>query len=327
MQHLVLTHFGNPEDSVHLAESPDPVPGAGKVLVRLIAAAINPADLMLIQGQYLVRPTLPAGVGAEGVGVVEAVGPGVDHRVVGKHVIVLPTHEYGIWSDKVVVAQTDVVEVPHADPLQLAMLSVSPVTAHLLLDRVTGLGIGDWVGQTAANSAVGRHVISLAKRRGIKTLNIVRRDEAADEVRRAGGDIVLVAGADLGKDIADALGDEQLSLVLDPLGGSAATHLIAALTLGGSVVTYAALTGLPSGPTFTDLFVKEIRYAGFGLRNWYSRASRREIVSTLRYLASLVADGDLLVPVEATYRLGDYLQALKHAQAAHRVGKVLFTFE
>jgi D-arabinose 1-dehydrogenase-like Zn-dependent alcohol dehydrogenase len=81
------------------------------------------------------------------------------------------------------------------------------------LERVTDLGIGDWVGQTAANSAVGRHVISLAKRQGIKTLNIVRRDDAADEVRRAGGDIVLVAGADLDKDIADALGDEQLSLV------------------------------------------------------------------------------------------------------------------
>jgi NADPH:quinone reductase-like Zn-dependent oxidoreductase len=89
MQHLVLTHFGKPEDSLHLAESPDPVPGAGKVLVRIAAAAIHPSDLMLIEGQYLVRPPLPAGVGAEGVGVVEAVGPGVDHRVVGKRVIVL----------------------------------------------------------------------------------------------------------------------------------------------------------------------------------------------------------------------------------------------
>lgn len=327
MQHLVLTRFGKPEDSLHLAESPDPVPGAGKVLVRIVAAAIHPSDLMLIEGQYLVRPPLPAGVGAEGVGVVEAVGPGVDHRVVGKRVIVLPTHEYGIWSEKVVVAQTDVVEVPDADPLQLAMLSINPVTAHLLLERVTDLGIGDWVGQTAANSAVGRHVISLAKRQGIKTLNIVRRDDAADEVRRAGGDVVLVAGADLDKDIANALGDEQLSLVLDPLGGSAAAHLIAALTFGGSVVTYGALTGLPSDPTFTDLFVKEVRYAGFGLGNWYSRASRREIVSTLGYLASLVADGHLLAPVEATYQLSDYLQALKHAQTTHRGGKVLFTFD
>lgn len=176
------------------------------MLVRLEAAAINPSDLLLLKGKYLVHPELPAGVGAEGVGIVEAVGPEVDSNLVGKRVIVLPTYTYGTWSEKVVAAAHDVIEVPDADPQQLAMLSINPPTAHLLLDRFVNLQVGDWVGQTAANSAVGRYVTTLARRRGLKTLNIVRREDAVEDVRAAGGDVVVVSGPNLADDIKQALG-------------------------------------------------------------------------------------------------------------------------
>jgi len=95
MKQLILTKFGDPEDTVRLVDTPEPVAGPGKVLVRLEAAAINPSDLLLLKGKYLVHPELPAGVGAEGVGIVEAVGPEVDSNLVGKRVIVLPTYTYG----------------------------------------------------------------------------------------------------------------------------------------------------------------------------------------------------------------------------------------
>jgi NADPH:quinone reductase-like Zn-dependent oxidoreductase len=113
-------------------------------------------------------------------------------------------------------------------------------------------------------------------------------------------------------------------LVLDPLGGPLASHLITALRFGGWAVTYGSLVGPPSGASSADLFAREVRYTGFWLGNWYSRTPRREIAATLTYLAGLIADGDLSVPVEATYQLGDYLKALKHAQATQRGGKVLF---
>jgi len=327
MQHLVLTQFGKPNESVVLIDDQDRAPGAGEVVVRIEAAAINPSDLLLIQGRYLARPELPATVGGEGVGIVEAAGAGVDNGIVGKRVIILPTYKHGTWSEKVVAAAADVVEVPEADPVQLAMLSINPVTAYLLLERITDLQIGDWVGQTAANSAVGRHVVALAKRRGLKTLNIVRREEAADEVRRAGGDVVLVDHRGLESTIERELGGEKLSLVLDPLGGPVALPLISALKFGGSAVTYGSLIGPPSGLSSADLFARQVSYTGFWLGNWYFRAPRREIVSTLTFLAGLVAEGELAVPVEATYRLDDYRAAFEHADTSERGGKVLFTFE
>ena len=67
---------------------------------------------------------------------------------------------------------------PDADPLQLAMLSINPATAHVMLNRFVDLKPGDWVAQPGANSAVGRLVITLAHLRGLKALNVVRRDEA-----------------------------------------------------------------------------------------------------------------------------------------------------
>lgn len=329
MQHLVLTRYGKAADSLQLVDGPDPVPGPHDVLVRIEAAAINPSDFMLIEGTYFIRPELPATAGAEGVGVVETVGIEVDNSIVGRRVIVLPTSVYGTWSQKVVVAEADVFEVPQdVDPLQLAMLSINPVTAHLMLERGTGIEIGDWVGQTAANSAVGLHVVALAKRRGLKTLNVVRRDEAANDVRRAGGDVVLVSGPNLADDIARELGDEKLSLVLDALGGGpVVSDLIGAMKFGGTCVTYGTLTETPSGTSPTDLFVREVRHTGFWLGNWYNRAPRREIVSTLAYLSQLLGDGDLSAPIEATYRLDHYLEAFEHAQSYQRGGKVVFTFE
>ncbi|MFG1930134.1 zinc-dependent alcohol dehydrogenase family protein [Mycobacterium sp. NPDC048908] len=326
MRHLVLTEFGQPDKSVHLADSSEAAPGPGEVSVRLEAAAINPSDLLLIEGRYLVRPHLPATVGAEGVGIVTAAGTEVDSGIIGKRVILLPTYEYGTWSEQVVVNENDVVEAPDADPLQLAMVTINPPTAHLLLERAD-LKVGDWVGQTAANSAVGRLVVALAKRRGLKTLNVVRRDEAAAEIRRAGGDVVLVSGPTLAADIDRELDGRQLGLVLDPLGGTLASDLIGALKFGGTAVTYGSLTAAPTGPSSAALFTKEVHFTGFWLGNWYAQAPRHEVVETLSYLTGLVADGALTVPVEATYQLSDYRKAFEHAQTTQRGGKVLFTFD
>ena len=94
-----------------------------------------------------------------------------------------------------------------ADPLQLAMIGINPATAYLLLNRYVSLMPGDWIGQTAANAAMGQYIIALAKLAGVKTLNVVRREEAAEQVRQWGGDRVVLQGGNLHKDIEEALKD------------------------------------------------------------------------------------------------------------------------
>jgi NADPH:quinone reductase-like Zn-dependent oxidoreductase len=240
---------------------------------------------------------------------------------------VLPTWAEGTWSEKVVVSQDSVLEVPDADPLQLAMLAINPPTAHQMLTHFVDLQPGDWVGQTAANSAVGRHVVALGKLWGLNTLNVVRRDQAAEDVRNAGGEVVLTSGLNLAADIARALDGQQLRLVIDPVGGAAAAQLVGALSFGGTAVSYGSLTGVPTDMSRSDLLLREVRHTGYWVGNWYRTAPRSEIVDTLSYLGRLVTDGDLKAPVEATYHLEDYREAFEHALASKRGGKVLFTFD
>src|SRR6476620_12113383 len=109
-----------------------------------------------------------------------------------------------------------------ADPLQLSMIGINPVTAYLLLNRYVSLMPGDWIGQTAANSAMGHYIVKLAKLAGVKTLNVVRRKEAAEQVLLFGGDRVVLEGDDLQKEIEDALAGTKLSLVVDSVGGPSA---------------------------------------------------------------------------------------------------------
>lgn len=326
MPRLVLTAFGDPTGAVRLDPTPELLPGPREVVLDMLAATVNASDLLLLRGHYGVRPELPAAVGGEGVGRVREVGSEVDRALVGRRVIVLPTYEQGTWADAIVTAVTNVLPVPDdADPLQLAMLPINPATAWVLLRGFATLGPGDWVGQTAANSAVGRYVITLAKRFGLRTLNVVRRESAAEEVRRAGGDRVVVGTEDLAGPLADALGGAELGLVLDGTGGPVVAELAHLLRFGGSSVSYAAATGRPPSVPVLDLVFREISLTGFWLINWLRTADRAEIESTYRELAELVRTGELTVPVEATYPLADYAAAFKHASAGERSGKILFS--
>jgi NADPH:quinone reductase-like Zn-dependent oxidoreductase len=221
MRQLQLVAYGEPSEVIELNTVAEPALGPEDVLISMEAAPLNPSDFMLVRGIYGVRPTFPFSVGSEGVGRVTQTGSKVDVALQGKRVLILPTYEQGTWADQVVVPVRNIVPVSdEADPLQLSMIGINPATAYLLLNRYVSLMPGDWIGQTAANSAMGQYVIALAKLAGVKTLNVVRREEAAQQVRQWGGDRVVLQGDNLHKDIEEALDGKELSLVLDTVGGT-----------------------------------------------------------------------------------------------------------
>jgi NADPH:quinone reductase-like Zn-dependent oxidoreductase len=310
-----------------LERAPGLLLGSDDILVQMAAAPVNPSDFLLVRGDYGVRPQLPSPVGGEGAGRVIDAGGAAGARLVGRRVVILPTYQQGTWADQVATSYRNVVAVREdADPLQLAVLAINPATAYLLLDKYATLAAGDWVGQNAANSAVGRCVIALARLRGLKTLNIVRREAAAQIVHDAGADRVIVAGHDLPAQIADALDGAQLALVLDGTPGPAAAGLAGALRFRGVMVSYAFVTGIPPAVPARDLIFNEVTHTGFWLLNWLRHAPRAEIEQTYRTLSDLVATGAVAVPVDATYRLDDYREAFDRAMTQGRTGKILFTF-
>jgi NADPH:quinone reductase-like Zn-dependent oxidoreductase len=255
------------------------------------------------------------------------VGPRVDPARIGERVLIIPTLRHGTWQDRIVIDEYDAIVVdPAADVLQLAMLGVNPMTADLLLRRFVNLPPGGWVAQTGGNSAVGRYVIALAKQAGYRTLNVVRRPEVAAELAELGADAVVVSGPDLGAQLEKALGDERISLLLDATAGDVVAELASWLVHGGTLVSYGGMSGATVVVRPADLIFRDLQVRGFWQKHWLDTTPRAEIAAAYARLATLVAEGDLQVPVAATYPLEKYQDALVHATQAERAGKVLFAW-
>src|SRR5713101_8649176 len=327
MRQLQLVAHGEPSDAIELNTVPEPTLGQGDVLISMEAAPINPSDFLFVRGTYGVRPAFPSSVGAEGVGRVAKIGSKVDVALRGKRVLIIPTYEQGTWADQVVAPVRNLVPMSdEADPLQLAMIGINPVTAYLLLNRYVSLMPGDWIGQTAANAAMGQYIIALAKLAGVKTLSVVRREEAAEQVRQWGGDRVVLQGDNLQKDIEEALGGKKLSLVLDTVGGTSVGELAKSLKTGGSVVVYGMQSGQYPAVSPGDLIYRGLSLHGFWLINWIRNAPRTEIQEIYQKLGDLVADGSLSAAVEQVYPLEQFQEAFEQTLKPNRSGKILFKF-
>jgi NADPH:quinone reductase-like Zn-dependent oxidoreductase len=327
MRQLQLVAHGEPAEVIELQTVSEPALGEEDVLISMEAAPLNPSDFLFVRGNYGVRPAFPSPIGADGVGRVAKIGSKVDVDLRGKRVLILPTYEQGTWADQVVVPVRNLVPMSdEADPLQLSMIGINPATAYLLLNRYVSLMPGDWIGQTAANAAMGQYIIALAKLAGVKTLNVVRRKEAAEQVRQWGGDRVVLQGDDLHKDIEAALDGKKLSLVLDTVGGTPVGDLAKSLKTGGSIVVYALQSGqFPAVPP-GELIYRGLSLHGFWLINWIRNAPRTEIQEIYQKLGDLVADGSLSAVVEHVYPLDRFKEAFKQSLQSNRAGKILFKF-
>jgi NADPH:quinone reductase-like Zn-dependent oxidoreductase len=327
MRQLQLIAHGEPSDVIELHTVSKPALGQEDVLISMEAAPLNPSDFLFVRGTYGVRPAFPSSVGAEGVGRVAKIGSKVDVALRGKRVLIIPTYEQGTWADQVVAPVRNLVPMSdEADPLQLSMIGINPATAYLLLNRYVSLMPGDWIGQTAANAAMGQYVIALAKLAGVKTLNVVRREEAAEQVRQWGGDRVVLQSGNLRKDIEEALDGKKLSLVLDTVGGTPVGELAKSLKPGGSIVLYAMQSGQFPAISPKDFIYRGFSLHGFWLINWIRNAPRTEIEEIYQKLGDLVADGLLSAAVEHVYPLDQFKEAFKQSLNSNRSGKILFQF-
>ena len=317
MRAIQLVSYGDPLEGLRLVEIPEPeAPRKGEVLVGVEYAPINPNDLMLARGIYAKRPTLPTVIGNEGVGRVVKVGPGVTNVQVGDRVV-LPLSSF-TWRERMLVPSAGLFALPReADPRQLAMLVINPVTAWLLLNEYAQLKPGDWIVQNAANSGVGRWVIGLARRRGVKTVNIVRRRELVDELKEVGADAVVVDSPDGAKEVRQAVGNGEIRLALDGVSGPATGVLAAALSSNGKLVVYAAMSEAAIMMNPLDLIFKPLTVTGFFMGHAEHAA---KFPAALRETAEMVASGEVKIPVAGTYPLAEIKQAVAHAL---RGGKVL----
>jgi trans-2-enoyl-CoA reductase len=311
-----------PQASIECVDFPDPVLAEGQALIQVLAAPINPSDVLTLTGEYGTLPPLPAIGGNEGVGKVVAHGPGVSAPPLGQTVL-LPRGS-GTWATHVVGEAKRLMPLPNeADPQQLAMMVVNPPTASLMLSEFVDLKPGDWVIQNAANSGVGEYLVQLARLRGLKTVNVVRRESAAAAVRSAGGDVVLVDGPSLDQRVAEATGQASIRLAIDAVGGQATNRLADCVAEGGTLVNYGMMSGEDCVVSPRSFIFRDVTLRGFWLALWFRRATPPQQVAMLGEIGKLIATGQLKARIQATYDVTQIKQAVAAAAAGERDGKIL----
>ncbi len=311
-----------PQDVIDAVEFAAPELAPGQVRIKVLAAPINPSDVLTLTGQYGMLPPLPAIGGNEGVGDIEALGPDVAGLAVGQRVL-LPVG-IGTWSTHVVADAKKLMPLPNAaDPVQLSMMTVNPPTAALMLSEFVDLQTGEWVIQNAANSAVGGYLIQIARSRGLKTVNVVRRESAIADVRQQGDEIVLVDGPDLTKRVAAATDGARIRLGIDAVGGASTEHLARCLAEGGTLVNYGAMSGEPCQILPGSFVFRDITLRGFWLALWFRKATPPQQMAVYGDIARRIASGELHARVHATYGIDRIKDAVAAAAAGERSGKIV----
>lgn len=319
---IIIQEHGEPQLVAKPGECELPELGEDEARVRVLYSPINPADINVLEGKYPVRPKLPGVPGVEGVGIVEAVGCSVSHVSAGMHVL-LPAG-MGAWRERGNANAAELVVVPDGVPLeQAAMLRINPPTALRMLEDFVELHSGNWVIQNAANSGVGRAVIQIAKAKGIKTLNVVRRAELVDELKSIGANEVILDDASVKETAQGFTAGAGVKLALNAVGGDSALRLASVLQDGGTIVTYGAMGRQPLRIPNGLLIFQDIAWRGFWVTRWYKQASALEKQDMFSELFDLAKCGKLHTPVDAIYPLESGAEAIAHAMKGGRNGKIL----
>lgn len=311
-----------PQDVIDAVEVDLPALQPGEVRVEVLAAPINPSDVLTLTGEYGILPPLPAVGGNEGVGRVIETAAEVNTLPAGT-VVLLPVG-CGTWATHINLPARALVPLPAGvDPVQLSMLTVNPPTALLMLREFVDLQPGDWVIQNAANSAVGGYLVQLAKLRGLNTLNVVRREDAIAAVRESGAEHVLVDGEDLPKRARAITGGAPVRLGIDCVGGVATENLARCLAEGATLINYGAMSGERCMISPRYFVFRDITLRGFWLSQWFKRATPEARKALFAEVGGLIATGQLKARVQATYGLDRIREAVAAAASGERDGKIV----
>lgn len=325
MKAIVFDRHGDPAEVLQVRDVPEQSPGFGQVRVRMLAAPINPSDLLTIEGRYGRLPKLPATPGFEGVGVVEATGGGLLPKLRRGKRVALINAAGGTWQESCVVPAKHVVPIPDdiADE-QGAMFFVNPITAVAMVEHVLRVPPGSWLLQTAAGSALGRIVIRLAKLNGFKTINVVRRREQAKELRQLGGDICLCETEENVEDRVKEITEGQgVPFAIDPVGGKTGTTAVRCLGLYGRALLYGLLSDQPIEADPRLMITLSHRIDGFWLSEWMPKQRILKMLGVFKKVKRLMSEGAIKTEIAGRYSLDQIRDAAKHVQSAARGGKVL----
>ena len=318
---IIARSFGPPEDLSLEAHDPG-VPGPGQLRLRIHAAGVSFADLLVVEGKYQVKPPLPLILGSECAGVVEAVGEGVSPARIGQRVMACG---FGFaFAEAAVIPDKLAIPIPGAMSFaEAAVFHVSYVTAYHALTQRAALQPGEVLLVLGAAGAVGQAAIQIGKLLGAKIIGSASSAEKRALALSAGADIVLDSRAPKWREaLKEALGDKGVDVVVDPVGGAMMELAFRSLAWRGRHLVIGFASGeIPRLPANLPL-LKGAALIGVEVRQ-FAANEPDTAAANLEALLALSAAGKLRPAIAETYRIEDYVAAMNRAATGDSTGRIV----
>lgn len=262
MRAATLVRYGTPESSFEIREVASPTPGPGQVRIKVQGFGLNFADVMARLGLYQAAPPLPAILGYDVVGTIDAVGHNVKNHHVGDRVMALT--RFGGYAEYVLAEEMAVASIPEdmANGIAVA-LSTQYCTAYYLAYEMANLQPGDRVLIHAAAGGVGTALTQMATHENCVVFGTCGSKEKVNYIRSNGvHHPINYREEDFGEVIRTIVGlEEGLDVIFDPVGGKSVKLGFKLLSAGGRIYTF----GFSSMNQAKNIFTKMKKLLEFGL--------------------------------------------------------------
>ena len=324
---VLFDRLGGPE-VLELREMPVREPDEGEARVRMEALGLNRAELLYLQGQYYEQPELPSRIGYEVVGVVEAVGPGVDPSLVGKRLATVPGYSmnrFGSLGEQVIVPAEWLAAFPDTlSSAEGAATWMQYLTAYSALRMHTQVQQGDFVIITAASSSVGLAAIQMVKAEGGVAIAATRHRDKREALLAEGADYVIATEEeDLLARVGEITGGKLARLVFDPVAGPMFEKLVAATARGGVLFVYGLLSPEPTVLPVRAVLGKGLHIQGCGISQVI--ADPQEFEKAKRYVVERLEDGRFKPIIAKVFPFEQFRQAYEYLASNQQIGKVVIT--
>ena len=324
MQAIRIHTYGGPE-VLQLQELPTPAPGAGEALIRVHAASVNFLDVQKRRGELIGQSfynrhagsELPALMGSQGVGVVEALGPGVTNVKVGDRV-----NFWGpSYATHTLFPAARLIRIPDELSFEIAAAGMNQgFIAYAFTHHTYPVKPGDWCLVQAAAGGVGLLICQMCKIRGGRVIGVTSKEEKTRFVREAGADEVVVSSrSDVAKQARQITNDRGVNVVYDGVGKDTFDANLDSLAPAGYLVIYGQSSGYV--PPFDIMRLQEKGSLYLTRANalpWFAEYPRY-----LQQLVPWIQQGRIKVRIAATYPLAEAAKAHAAFEARQISGRLL----
>ncbi len=317
--------FGGP-DVLEIEEMTVPNPGPEEVRLRIRAIGLNRSEVLTRSGRSASKPTLPAQLGLEAAGEIDAIGPGVEGFVIGDHVAIIPgAMNRAYYSEVALTPARTLVKISRDQSWQEAAATwMAFATAWTGLIDIGRLSAGQMALITAASSSTGLAAIQVARKVGATPIALTRTSAKKSALLDAGAaHVIATEEQDIAKEVVKITAGTGAQLVFDAVGGPSFEKLADATAAGGILIVYGRfstdVTPLPLAQTLW----KDLTIRGFGLPATIARDDK--LAAVKQFINEGLASGALNPIIAKTFEFEDIVAAHRYLESGAQFGKVVVT--